>query len=90
LELNRNPENYHAEVDKLAFNPASVVPGISFSPDKMSEGRLFPYGDAQRYRSGGNHAQLPVDKPCCPVNSYQRDGAMRVDGNYGSAKTSHS
>ncbi len=86
FELNRNPENYHAEVEQSAFNPASVVPGISFSPDKMLQGRLFSYGDAQRYRLGVNHAQIPVNKPRCPVNSYHRDGAMRVDGNYGSTK----
>lgn len=86
FELNRNPDNYHAEVEQSAFNPASVVPGISFSPDKMLQGRLFSYGDAQRYRLGVNHAQIPVNKPRCPVNSYHRDGAMRVDGNYGSTK----
>ena len=86
FELNRNPENYHAEVEQSAFNPASVVPGISFSPDKMLQGRLFSYGDAQRYRLGVNHAQIPVNKPRCPVHSYHRDGAMRVDGNYGCTK----
>ncbi len=56
LELNRNPENYFAEVEQAAFNPATVVPGISFSPDKMLQGRLFSYGDAQRYRLGVNHS----------------------------------
>lgn len=86
LELNRNPENYHAEVEQAAFNPAAVVPGIGFSPDKMLQGRLFSYGDAQRYRLGVNHAQIPVNAPRCPVHSYHRDGAMRVDGNYGSTK----
>ena len=84
LELNRNPENYHAEVEQLAFSPANVVPGISFSPDKMLQSRLFSYGDAQRYRLGVNHHQIPVNAPKCPVNSYHRDGAMRVDGNSGS------
>jgi catalase len=83
MELNRNPENYHADVEQAAFNPANVVPGISFSPDKMLQGRLFSYGDAQRYRLGVNHAQIPVNAPRCPVHSYHRDGAMRVDGNYG-------
>lgn len=83
LELNRNPENYHAEVEQAAFNPASVVPGIGFSPDKMLQGRLFSYGDAQRYRLGVNHAHIPVNQPRCPVHSYHRDGAMRVDGNFG-------
>ncbi|MCW9014399.1 MAG: catalase [Gammaproteobacteria bacterium] len=86
LELNRNPENYHAEVEQAAFNPGNIVPGIGFSPDKMLQGRLFSYGDAQRYRLGVNHAQIPVNKPRCPVHSYHRDGAMRVDGNYGSTK----
>src|SRR5690606_8078289 len=55
--LNRNPENYFAEVEQAAFNPANVVPGIGFSPDKMLQGRLFSYGDAQRYRLGVNHYQ---------------------------------
>jgi catalase len=84
LELNRNPENYFAEVEQSAFNPASIVPGIGFSPDKMLQGRLFSYGDAQRYRLGVNHNQIPVNRPHCPVTGYHRDGAMRVDGNYGS------
>ncbi|MDI6796810.1 MAG: catalase [Desulfatibacillaceae bacterium] len=84
LELNRNPENYFAEVEQAAFNPANVVPGIGFSPDKMLQGRLFSYGDAQRYRLGVNHHLIPVNQARCPVHSYHRDGAMRVDGNYGS------
>jgi catalase len=83
MELNRNPENYFAEVEQSAFNPANVVPGISFSPDKMLQGRLFSYGDAQRYRLGVNHQHIPVNAPRCPVHSYHRDGAMRVDGNFG-------
>ena len=86
LELNRNPENYHAEVEQAAFNPGAIVPGIGFSPDKMLQGRLFSYGDAQRYRLGVNHAQIPVNAPRCPVHSFHRDGAMRVDGNFGSTK----
>jgi catalase len=84
MELNRNPENFFAEVEQSAFNPAAVVPGISFSPDKMLQARLFSYGDAQRYRLGVNHHQIPVNAPRCPVHSYHRDGAMRVDGNHGS------
>lgn len=84
MELNRNPENYFAEVEQSAFNPANVVPGIGFSPDKMLQGRLFSYGDAQRYRLGVNHHQIPVNAPRCPYHSYHRDGSMRVDGNYGS------
>ncbi len=84
FELNKNPENYFAEVEQSAFNPASIVPGIGFSPDKMLQGRLFSYGDAQRYRLGVNHHLIPVNKARCPFHSYHRDGAMRVDGNYGS------
>lgn len=84
FELNRNPENFYAEVEQSAFNPAAVVPGIGFSPDKMLQGRLFAYGDAQRYRLGVNHHQIPVNAPRCPVHSYHHDGAMRVDGNFGS------
>jgi catalase len=84
LELNRNPENYFAEVEQAAFNPANVVPGIGFSPDKMLQGRLFSYGDAQRYRLGVNHHLIPVNQARCPVHCYHRDGAMRVDGNFGS------
>jgi len=84
VELNRNPENYFAEVEQAAFNPANIVPGIGFSPDKMLQGRLFSYGDAQRYRLGVNHQHIPVNAPRCPVHSYHRDGAMRVDGNFGS------
>jgi catalase len=84
MELNKNPENFFAEVEQSAFNPASVVPGISFSPDKMLQGRLFSYGDAQRYRLGVNHHLIPVNAPRCPVHSYHRDGLMRVDNNQGS------
>ena len=61
MELNRNPANYFAEVEQGAFAPANVVPGISFSPDKMLQARLFSYGDAQRYRLGVNHHQIPVN-----------------------------
>jgi catalase len=83
LELNRNPANYFAEVEQAAFTPANVVPGVSFSPDRMLQSRLFAYGDAQRYRLGVNHHQIPVNAPRCPVHSYHRDGAMRTDGNHG-------
>ena len=83
LELNRNADNHFAEVEQAAFNPANVVPGISFSPDKMLQGRLFSYGDAQRYRLGVNHSHIPVNAPQCPFHSYHRDGQMRVDGNQG-------
>ncbi|MCG8926397.1 catalase [Lentzea sp. CC55] len=85
LTLDRNPENYFADVEQAAFTPANVVPGISFSPDRMLQGRLFSYGDAARYRLGVNHHQIPVNHPhgARLVNSYHRDGAMRVDGNQG-------
>lgn len=84
FELNRIPENYFADVEQAAFNPAHVVPGIGFSPDRMLQGRLFSYGDAQRYRLGVNHYQIPVNEPKCPYHNPHRDGAMRVDGNEGS------
>ncbi|MCL1798102.1 MAG: catalase [Eggerthellaceae bacterium] len=89
LELNRNPENYFADVEQAAFNPTNIVPGIGLSPDKLLQGRLFSYGDAQRYRLGVNHTQIPVNAPKCPVHSYHRDGLMRVDGNYGATKGYH-
>ena len=75
--------DFFAEVEQAAFNPANVVPGIGFSPDKMLQGRLFAYGDAQRYRLGVNHHLIPVNAPRCPAHSYHRDGMMRVDGNHG-------
>ncbi|MDN7591701.1 catalase [Burkholderia seminalis] len=84
IELNRNPQNYFADVEQAAFTPANVVPGIGFSPDRLLQGRLFSYGDTQRYRLGVNHHQIPVNAPKCPVHSFHRDGGMRVDGNLGS------
>ena len=86
FELNRNPDNYFADVEQAAFTPANLVPGISFSPDKMLQGRLFSYGDAARYRVGVNHHQIPVNQPRAAKvsNTYHRDGSMRVDGNQGS------
>ena len=78
-----NPENYYAEVEQSAFNPMSVVEGIGFSPDKMLQGRLFSYGDAQRYRLGVNHMEIPVNRPRCPFHTFHRDGQMRVDDNHG-------
>ncbi len=83
MELNRNPENYFAEVEQAAFSPANVVPGIGFSPDKMLQARLFSYPDAQRYRLGVNYQFLPVNRAHSEVNTYHRDGAMRFDGNSG-------
>ncbi len=83
MELNRNPENYFAEVEQSAFSPANVVPGISHSPDKMLQFRIFSYADAHRYRLGVNYESLPVNKPRCPVDTYHRDGKMRFDDNSG-------
>ncbi len=85
LELNRNPENYFAEVEQSAFSPANVVPGISHSPDKMLQFRVVSYADAHRYRLGVNYENLPVNKPHCEANTYYRDGKMRFDGNEGGA-----
>jgi catalase len=85
LELNRNPDNYFADVEQSAFAPANIVPGIGFSPDKMLQARLFAYPDAHRYRLGVNHQHLPVNRPRNEVNTYQRDGAMSAFGNGGSA-----
>ena len=85
LELNRNPDNYHAEVEQVAFSPANIVPGLGFSPDKMLQGRLFAYHDAQLHRVGTNHQQLPINRPRCPVHNHQRDGAM-AQGNPGPAQ----
>ena len=79
LELNRNPVNYHAEVEQAAFSPANVVPGLGYSPDKMLQGRLFAYHDAQLYRVGTNHQQLPVNRPRFPFRHQQRDGAMAFE-----------
>jgi catalase len=85
LELNRNAENYFAEIEQAAFEPSNIVPGISFSPDKMLQARIMSYADAHRYRIGVNYAALPVNKPHSEVNTYHRDGHMRFDGNNGGA-----
>ena len=84
FELNKNPENYFLDVEQVAFSPSNLVPGISVSPDKMLQARLFNYADAQRYRLGVNHHQIPVNHARCPVMSNHRDGQGRVDDNYGS------
>ncbi|MCL5782643.1 MAG: catalase [Candidatus Thermoplasmatota archaeon] len=82
LVLNRNPDNYFAEVEQSAFSPANVVPGIEFSPDKMLQARIFAYADTDRYRLGVNYTLIPVNSPKnTPVNNYYRDGFMRVDDN---------
>ena len=86
MELNRNPENYFAEVEQSAFSPANVVPGISFSPCKMLQARIFAYADAHRYRLGANFERLPINRPrATEVNNYQRDGTMRFDDNEGAS-----
>ncbi|MDO5043987.1 MAG: catalase [Coriobacteriia bacterium] len=85
FELNRNPGNYFAEVEQVAMNPANIIPGIGFSPDRMLQARLFSYGDAQRYRLGVNHNLIPVNYPKHAKNfhSNHKDGFMRVDDNGG-------
>ena len=76
MTLNRNPENYFAEVEQSSFEPANMVPGIGPSPDKMLLGRLLSYPDTHRYRIGPNYLQLPINRPKSPVHSYNKDGAM--------------
>jgi catalase len=78
LELNRNPDNYHADVEQAALSPSNIVPGMGYSPDKMLQARLFAYHDAQLYRVGTNHQHLPVNRPRCPFHNQQRDGAMAI------------
>ena len=86
MTLNRNPENYFAEVEQLAFAPSHLVPGIEPSPDKMLQGRLFSYSDTHRHRLGVNYQSIPVNCPYASrVKNYQRDGPATVDGNQGGA-----
>ena len=85
MELNRNPDNYFADIEQAAFEPSNVVPGISFSPDKMLQARIMSYADAHRYRIGVNYAALPANRARCPVHTYHRDGKLRFDGNFGGA-----
>jgi len=80
MELNRNPDNYFAEIEQLALSPSNVVAGIGFSPDKMLQARIFSYADAHRYRLGTHYEALPVNRPRCPVHNYHKDGAMRFFG----------
>ena len=77
MELNRNPDNYFAEIEQAAFSPSNIVPGIGFSPDKMLQARIFSYADAHRYRLGTHYEALPVNAPKCPLHHYHKDGAMR-------------
>lgn len=79
MVLNKNPENYFNEVEQAAFSPANIVPGIGFSPDKMLQGRIFSYPDAQRYRIGTNYHLLPVNRARSEVNTYNVAGSMNSD-----------
>lgn len=83
FELNRNPSNYFQDVEQAAFEPGNLVEGIGISPDRMLQNRVLSYPDAHRYRLGVNYHQIPVNQPRCPYATYNRDGAMRVDGNGG-------
>ena len=86
LEMNRNPANYFTDVEQAAFSPANVVPGISFSPCKMLQARVFAYADAHRYRLGANFERLPINSPkATEAHNYQRDGSMRFDDNGGAS-----
>ncbi|MCX8501412.1 MAG: catalase [Alphaproteobacteria bacterium] len=78
FELNRNPQNYFAEIEQASFSPSNIVPGIGFSPDKVLQARIFAYADAHRYRVGTHYESLPVNQPKCPVHHYHKDGAMRA------------
>ncbi|MDD9924230.1 MAG: catalase [Rhodospirillaceae bacterium] len=81
MALNRNPDNYFAEIEQAAFSPSNVVPGIGFSPDKMLQARIFAYADAHRYRLGTHYEALPVNAPKCPMHHYHKDGSMRFFDN---------
>ena len=81
MELNKNPENYFAQIEQATFAPSNFVPGIAASPDKMLQARIFSYADAHRYRVGTNHAQIPVNAPKNQVNNYSQDGAGRFHFN---------
>jgi catalase len=85
MTLDRNPVNYFAEVEQAAFEPRNIVPGMGYSPDKMLQARLISYPDAHRYRLGVNYHALPINRPQCPVATYNRDGAMRFDDNGGAS-----
>ena len=79
LTLNRNPTDFHTEIEQAAFEPNNLVPGIGPSPDKMLLARLFSYADAHRARMGVNYKQIPINRPRVPVHSYSKDGVMRVE-----------
>ncbi|MEF2073947.1 catalase KatA [Consotaella aegiceratis] len=80
FELNRNPENYFSEIENAAFSPSNIVPGISWSPDKMLQARIFSYADAHRYRLGTHYETIPVNRPRVEVAHYHRDGVMNTFG----------
>jgi len=84
MVLNRNPENYFAEVEQAAFSPSHLVPGVDVSADRMLQGRLFSYPDTHRHRLGPNYHQIPINAPTSRVSNHQRDGFMTVNGNQGS------
>lgn len=80
MELNRNADNYFAEIENAAFSPSNIVPGVGFSPDKVLQARIMSYADAHRYRLGTHYESLPVNAPKCPVHHYHKDGAMNFTG----------
>ena len=80
MELNRNPDNYFAEIEQVAMSPSNLVPGIGASPDKVLQARIFSYADAHRYRLGTHYEALPVNAPRCPVHHYHTDGQMNFTG----------
>lgn len=80
VELNRNADNYFAQIEQAAYSPSNIVPGIGFSPDKVLQARIFSYADAHRYRLGTHYEALPVNAPKCPVHHYHKDGQMNFMG----------
>jgi catalase len=78
MTLDRNPTDYHTEIEQAAFEPNNLVPGIALSPDRMLLARGFSYADAHRARMGVNYKQIPVNTPKVPVHAYSKDGAMRI------------
>ena len=79
MTLNENPKNYFNEIEQASFSPSNVVPGVSFSPDKMLQARIFSYPDAHRYRVGTHYEMLPVNRPIVDVNTYHADGSMNYE-----------
>ena len=76
MVLNKNVDNQFLESEQVAFSPGVVPPGITYSADKLLQGRLFSYADTQRYRLGANYQQLPINAPRCPFANMHYDGAM--------------